>query len=147
MHLSKEAAIQQVITPTAGAAGQTAINSSSVDLQNYRSVQFMIAMGAITAGATTSVKAQQSSDDGVGDAFSDLEGTNQAIADSDDGDIFYIDVVRPTKRYVRVVVSRADQDAVVAVGIAQAYDPRKMPVSHGAVVNGETHISPAEGTA
>ena len=44
------------------AAGTSDINSSSVDMQGYDAVEFVVLFGAIVATAVTSVKAQQSSD-------------------------------------------------------------------------------------
>ncbi|KKK73805.1 hypothetical protein LCGC14_2890140, partial [marine sediment metagenome] len=48
---------------------------------------------------------------------------------------------------VRLVVPRATQNAVVASATYLQYGAAKQPVSHGTNVSGETHISPAEGTA
>lgn len=145
MHnFSKSIEINQVITPTAGAAAQTAINSTSVDMAGYDGVIFVVTMGAITASAVTSINAAQSSDDST---FADLEGTGQTIADSDDEDIFYIDITKPMDRYVRLEVARATADAVVASAVAYQYISHKSAVTHGSTVNGELHISPDEGTA
>ena len=80
-------------------------------------------------------------------AAADLEGTAQTIADDDDDETFYIDLYRPRERYVRVVVDRATQNAVVASAEYIQYGPRKKPITHGTGVSGETHASPAEGTA
>jgi hypothetical protein len=106
----------------------------------------VVTMGAITAGAVTSIKAQQGAAPAMGDA-ADLAGTGQAIADSDDEKVFYIDVYQPAERYVRLVVDRGTQNAVVASAEYLQYEPRKAPVAHAAGVLGELHVSPAEGTA
>jgi hypothetical protein len=147
MQLSYAAKTSLVITPTAGAAGTTDIEGTSVDMQGFEAVLFTVIMGAITANAVTALKVQQSDDDGAADAYSDLEGTSQTIGDGDDGEVFYVDVFRPSKRYVRLYIDRATQNAVVAAAIAQQYHCREQPVTHGTGVQGETHVSPAEGTA
>lgn len=148
MHnLSKNAKISQAITPAAGVAAQTAINSTSVDMQGFESVLFILTMGAITAGGAQSINAAQSADDS---SFADLEDTGQTIADDDDGNVFYIDVVKPIDRYVRLEVARATQDSVVASCEAIQYgtpSARKTPTTHGSTVSGELHVSPDEGTA
>lgn len=143
-NLSKDVRIYQAITPTAGAAGTTAIEGETLDMEGYESVLMVVNFGAITAKAVTSIKAQQSSDDST---WNDLEGTSQTVADTDGGDIFFIDLVKPTDRYVRVYVSRATQNAVVACANYYVSGAKKVPVTHDTVVNGEIHISPAEGTA
>lgn len=59
-----------------------------------------------------------------------------------------LDVFRPGKRYVRPVVTRGTANAVIDSVIAIRYNLRKAPPSaHSTVAVGETHVSPAEGTA
>lgn len=146
MQLSKRTKISQVITVTAGAAGATAINGAVIDMQGYEGVTFIIQLGAIVAGAVTSAKVQQDTVVGMGSA-ADLAGTNITIADSDDEKTIYIDVLKPTERFLRLVVSRATQNATLSA-IAIQYGARKQPTTHQAtVIVGESHISPAEGTA
>lgn len=147
MNLSKSVKITQAITPTAGVAGTDDINGATLDMQGYEGVLVVVTFGAITAGAATSIKMQQDTDSAMGTA-ADLEGTVQTVADSDDGDIFYIDLYKPKERYVRLVVDRATQNAVVASAEYIQYGQRESPTpAHGSTVNGETHVSPAEGTA
>jgi hypothetical protein len=146
VNLSTSVKISSAITPTAGAAGQTDINGSTLDMQGYEGVLMVVRMGAITAGAVTSIKAQQGSASDLSDAV-DLAGTAQTIADNDDDKTFYIDLYRPQKRYVRLVVDRGTQDAVVASAHYIQYGARVLPTGHGTDVSGELHISPSEGTA
>ena len=98
---SKNMKITQVITPTAGAAAQTAIEGTEIDMAGYESVMFIVMMGTIDATAVTSIKAQQDTASGMASA-ADLEGTSQTIAADDDDEIFYIDLVKPQERFVRV---------------------------------------------
>lgn len=136
------------VVSNAVAAGTTDIDPTAIDMDGYDSVCFIVQFGAITAGAVTSVKAQQSSDNGVGDAFADLAGTAQAVADDDDNKAFIIDINRPSERYVKPYVDRATQNAVVESIIAIQYCARNVPVAQPASIGGiETHNSPAEGTA
>ena len=123
--------------------------AAGVDMQGHSGVLFVVAFGVITAGAVTSIKAQQSTVvDGSGDTFADLEGTAVAIADDDDNQLAYIDVKHPQERFVRCVVDRGTQNAVVDGIFAFVYDADVEPVTHDAtVVGGELHVAPAEGTA
>lgn len=145
-NLSKNGKISQVITPTAGAAGTSDINSSILDMAGFESVLFLITLGAITSTAVTSIKAQQGAASNMSDA-ADLEGTAQTIADTDDEKVFYLEIVKPRERYVRLVVDRGTANAVVASAVAIQTRPTAAPVSHGTNVAGELHNSPAEGTA
>ena len=145
MNLSKNVKISQAITNTAGAAGTAAINGITLDMANYEGVLIEVTFGAIVSGAATSIKAQQGQASNMSDA-ADLLGTGQTIADTDDEKTFFIDLYRPAERYVRLVVPRATQNATCTATYIQ-YMPRNAPTTHGSNVAGETHVSPAEGTA
>lgn len=144
--LSKNAAIRSLITPTAGAAGTSDINSSIIDMFGYNAVLLLARFGAITTAAVTSIKAQHGDDSGLSDA-ADIEGTAQTVAVADAGEIFAIDIVKPTKRYVRLVVDRGTANAVVASAEAILYAPQSAPASQPAGTNIEAFTSPASGTA
>lgn len=137
-HSNAVAAGTSVITPSAG-----------IDMAGFDGCMFAVSFGTITAGAVTSIKVQQSSDDGVADAYSDLEGTSQTVADDDDNQVFLVDVFKPRKRYLKVIVSRATQNAVLDGILAMQYAPRVRPTTQDATTVGgtEVHASPAEGTA
>lgn len=144
---AKEIKITQAITVTNGAAGTTDINGVTLDMANYEGVLIAVTMGAIVATAVTSIKAQQGEASDMSDA-ADLAGTSQAVAVADAEKTFYIDLKKPRERYVRLVVDRGTANATVASATYFQYGPRTIPVaSHGSNVSGETHISPAEGTA
>ena len=145
MNPSKDMKISSAVTLAAGAAAATNINGSILDMEGFEGVMVKVQTGPIVAGAVTSIKMQQDSASGMG-AAQDLLGTGQTIADTDDNKMFYIDLKKPTKQFVRLVVLRATQDATVAATYEQ-YGAKKRPVTHGTNVAGETHISPAEGTA
>ena len=147
MNLSKSCKITQAITVTNGAAGTSDINGVTLDMSGWDGVLMLCTFGAITSGAVTSIKAQQDTASGMGTA-ADLAGTAQTIGDTDDEKTFYIDLYRPAERYVRLVVDRGTQNAVVSDAIYIQYKGTSLPVaSHGSNVSGETWISPAEGTA
>ena len=59
--------------------------TSAINMAGYEGVLFFTTFGTITATAVTSIKVQQSSDDGVADAYGDLAGTAVAVAADDDG--------------------------------------------------------------
>jgi hypothetical protein len=145
MNLSKAAKVTRV--SNAVAAGTTAVNSTGVDMKGFEAVQFVVAFGAITAAAVTSVKLQ-GSHDGSDWTSADLLGTSQTVADDADNKLFILDMAKPRYRYVRCVVSRATQNAVVDSIVAYQYQADKEPVTHDATVGGaEFHHAPERGTA
>lgn len=145
--MSEEVKITQAITPANGVAAHTDIEGVILDMQGYDGVLTVVTFGSITGNAVTSIKVQQDTAVGGG-TMADLEGTGQTIADDDDEKAFYIDLVKPEERYVRLYVDRATQDAVVASATYFQYKARALPVSaHGTDVAGEAHNTPDEGTA
>lgn len=146
-NLTREGKVTRV--SNAVAAGTTDINSSSVDMSGFDSVTFYVLFGTITASAVTSVKAQQSSDDGSSDTFADLTGTGITVADDDDNQVVVLEIDQPRERYVRCVVDRGTQNAVVDGIIAVQHNAKTVPVTHDSstVVSSEYHHAPAEGTA
>lgn len=148
MNIGKMTKVSTAITPTAGVAGTSDINGTALDMQGWEGVMVIVRMGAITANAVTSIKMQQGAASNLSDG-ADLEGTSITVADDDDDQTFVIDLNKPRERYVRVVVDRGTQNAVVASAEYIQYGPRKLPTTQNAtdLVTFEGHVSPAEGTA
>lgn len=145
MFLSKDVKATQAITIAAGAAGTSAINGATLDMSGFEEVAVVVQFGPIVSGAVTSIKWQEGDAANMSDA-ADVEGTAQTVADDDDNTVFRINVIKPRGRYGRVVVSRATQNATCSAMYYQA-GARTLPVTDAAEVAGETHVSPAEGTA
>lgn len=144
--LTKNADIQRVMN--AVAAGTSDQTSSRVDSSDCESVVFIAAFGAITAGAVTSMKVQQSSDDGSTDDYTDLEGTCVTIPDTASNKVAVIEVKRPQKRDLKLVIDRGTQNAVIDGVFAIKHGLRKAPAAlHTTVAGLEVHAGPAEGTA
>lgn len=144
--ITKALKFSSAIAPADGVAAQTAIEGATLDMAGYDGVVMVCRMGAITAGAATSVKAQSGAASDMSDA-ADLAGTSQTVADDDDGQIFIIDIVRPKERYVRLYVARATQDAAVAEAHYIQYRGSGPVAAQGTGVNIERHVDPVEGTA
>jgi hypothetical protein len=146
---------EKVITEIAHApvaAGATDVTDCKViDMQNFDAVRFVVGFGAITAGAATSINAKQADAKSSDTALTngqDLAGTKVTVPDDGDSKLYVLDIVRPQKRYVQLLIKRATQNAVVDLAIAEKYHARKLPVTQSADVNAhEIHASPAEGTA
>ena len=138
--------ISIAVAASARAAGQTGINGANLDMQGYEGAVAVVEMGTIASTAVTSIKWQQSDTTTSAD-FSDLEGTGIAIADDDDDKIFVSELYKPTKRYVRLVVSRGTANATLRAATYIQYKARSAPVTQGTDVTTELSVGPAEGTA
>lgn len=124
----------------AATSAGTALNSSSVDMAGFEGVMFF---GRIaTANAANFGNAATSSDDST---FNDLAGTK--VVTGDDADSFLIVVHKPLERYLRCEIDRGGADTATGDVYALQYGARKPPVSHGATIDSELHVTPAEGTA
>ena len=127
------------------AAGTSDQNSSSVDMKSFDAVTFVVGFGAITASAVTSIKIQGSDDDS---SFSDLAGTAISVADSDDNKVVLAEINCPQQRYIRCVVDRGTQNAVIDFAVALQSKANAAPVTQSSTVLGsEFHQAPAAGTA
>lgn len=125
-------------------ANMTAVNSTGVDVSGYEGVLFITSFG--TAAANNTVNLAQSDDDGSADDYTDLTGTSVASGTSDED--VWLDVHRPTKRYVRLEAARGTSTTLESVW-AILYGARSQPVDNttSGTITGESHNSPAEGTA
>jgi hypothetical protein len=150
MYLTDYANPIQISTVTAGAAGTSAITSSAVDMAGYDGCLFIVPFGAIVSGAVTSLKLQQC--DTTGGSYADLAGTSQTVADTDDDKTFIVDIQNPQEQFLKLVVSRATQNATVggiyAIPYHKASRSTVIPVAGTNAIGGvERFLSPAEGTA
>ncbi len=123
-NLAKETKVIRV--SNAVAAGAADANSSVVDTAGFEDVTFIVAFGAITAGAVTGVKAQQGTA-ADGSDMADISDAVVAVADDADNKLVVLEVVKPTKRYVRAVVTRKTQNAVIDDVTAILSGGRKLP--------------------
>lgn len=150
-----QALTNKVLTQLAHApavAGSADITDSFVvDMQGYDSVRMCVAFGTITGSAVTSIRAQHADAKTSATALTsgaDILGSDVTVADTYDNKIAILDIVKPAKRYVQLVIKRATQNAVVDYAWYELYGPRKLPVTKDAnVAVQEITVSPASGTA
>ncbi|WP_428305506.1 hypothetical protein [Lacipirellula sp.] len=141
--LLSQVKVTQAITPTAGVAGQTDIEGATLDMAGFEGVLVEVTLGVITAGAVTGVVMQQSNASDMSGAET-LAGPSITVADDDDGKVLALDLFRPTKRYVRVHVDRATQNAVIAGATYKQYGARSVPInSASSTVKVATAVSPS----
>lgn len=145
-YLTEDCKITIAITPTEGASASTDVEGATLDMAGWDGVLMVVSFGAITAGAATSIKAQQDSDSQLG-TVEDITGSAQTVADNADDKTFYIDIRRPTKRYVRLHVDRATQVATVGSALYIQYKGRTKSSAQGTNVTGEQFFGVVGGTA
>ncbi len=144
MNFSKNIKVTRVVD--AVVAGTSDQNGTSIDHQGFDGgVTFIVGFGVITGSAVTSVKAQTSSDNSN---WNNVKDSDQTIADSDDTGVVILDVAKPLERYMRVVVLRGTQNAVIDFGMAFQHSAKAEPVTHDAttVISSLLLTSPIEGT-
>lgn len=113
-------------------AGTSSVNGVVIDTQGAERVCFVAVLGDGTATGTVSMKAQSGSASDGSD-MSDITGATTATATSDgtntDNKLLVLDIVKPLKRYVRIVIVRATANHVIDSAVAIVYDNRDVPVT------------------
>lgn len=122
---------------------------ASVDMANAEWVMAIVKFATIAAGAVTSLKWQQSSDNGSADDWTDLEGTSISVAADDDDQVFVKVLCQPRKRYVRLYIDKDATNAVAESAVYVVGGNRTQPALANITddVTVEVEYSPAEGTA
>jgi len=140
-------AVKTIRVKNAQAVGTTTITSDPVDMAGFEGVRFIVAYGAITDG-TPNLKGRQGAAANMSDG-ADLEGTDTAVADTDDNKLAILDIYQPAERYVDCQIVRGGATGCVIDSImAELYGPRAEPVTQDATVAAaEKHVTPDEGTA
>lgn len=101
----------------ATAAGSTSVNGNTIDTLGYESVAFLVYFGTLTSTAVTGIKIQAGDKSDASD-MADVPNSAVAVADSNSGKgVLSAEIHRPTKRYLRAVVTRATANAVINGGI------------------------------
>lgn len=125
------------------ASGSSSRDGIDIDTRGYSGCCIIVKFATIASTAVTSIKAQHGDTTG---GYADIAGTSQTIADSDDDKVFFIDIKKPQKRYVRLVVSKATAAAAESA-VAVLYGAASKPVTLDADVAGEEFVYPSSGTA
>jgi hypothetical protein len=109
------------------AAGTSLVTSSIVDTQGYDTTRFEVLLGSITTGGNLRIHVQQGSQANLSDA-EELEGYVD-LTDTDDNKVAILEVIRPSRRYLRVRVTRGIQNSVIDGILALQYSARNMPTT------------------
>jgi hypothetical protein len=139
MNLSKNVKITKIKASQATAT--TEVVSDVVDMQGYEGVVMITTIG--TANAGNYLKAKQDAVVGMTGAV-DLAG--KKIVATAANEVVWLDIYRPTDRYITANIIRAGATTVTGDIYAIQYGGRKYPEANVTVdvILGELLISPAE---
>jgi len=149
MQLTNAVKATRVINNATGAAGVTTINGTTIDTQDFKSCRFVVSFGAILATSVTSVKLQDGNAANMSDAADLLgSGQNMVAGGADDNGVVIIEIYRPVKRYIRVVILRATANSTVDSAVAEQFEGDFFPVTQDATTVRRSKIvtSPIAGT-
>ena len=105
-------------------AGTSDLEGETADVQNDSCICALVEFGAIVAAAVTSLVWQESDDNNV---WSDVDGTDVTVAADADNTYFATELHKPLKRYARIKVNRATQNATLRSAQYIIGGPRKAP--------------------
>lgn len=106
--------------------------SSAVNLNLDQAVMLSIILGTVASGGAGLIKVQGSNDNGVADPFVDLMNTGVPYTSANSGQGIIIDLYRPQKRYLQVVIERTGGgNATVQSIVAYVYHLFLAPESPG----------------
>ena len=133
-------------TNTAVAAGTTdTLTSNALDTQGFESVGLVVNFGTITATGTVTGKIQHS-DDNV--TYADVASSSQqaTAAANTLGQLLW-SVQKPTKRYYKVLLTRATANAVINSEVAYLANPFEAAVTLASTQLHKALNAPLSGTA
>jgi hypothetical protein len=98
-------------TITSGAA----INGTGVDMQSYSGVAFHIQIGAITGAGTLAARLEEDTVSNFASATNIANAALVNVTNTTPNNVMILEVWRPTKRYVRCVITQAANTVVASV--------------------------------
>jgi hypothetical protein len=128
------------------AAGKATTVGEIIDTAGFGAACFIYKLGTVADAAVVTLKIYQDSDSAMG-TVKELSGASAAIAatSSDSEQRLIVDVIRPSKRYLRPTIVTADQNVEIDDAICILYNPDVIPVTQPATVDASTLVvSPAE---
>ena len=120
----------------AAAAGQTTLTSDVIDMKGFDGVTFIAFLDDVLDTAVLTLQAQQGDQSDGSDAtnLAGVAASFTADPTNADDNMLAVEVARPTKRFVRVTLTRATANAAVDGIIAVQSNPAEAPVTQDASV-------------
>lgn len=111
------------------AAGTADVSGEILDMQGHEGVICSVLFATIATAAVTSVKVESGDESDLSDA-ADITGASISVAADDDNQVFNIDIAKPPKRYLRVVIDKDATNSVAASALYIQYGPRTKPTDN-----------------
>jgi hypothetical protein len=105
--------IAQEIPPQSITTG--AVNGTGVDMQGWEDVRFHINMGAITGAGTLAAVVQEDTVSNFASAVNVANAALVNITNTTPNNVMILGVARPTKRFVRCVITQATNTVIASV--------------------------------
>lgn len=144
MSFLKEAKILPVENSVA--AGKATTVGEVIDTAGFQAACFVYKLGTVVDAAAVTLKIYQDSDPAMG-TVKELSGASAAIstASSDSEQMLVVDVIQPSKRYLRPTIVTADQNVEIDSAFCILYNPDIIPITQPTTVDaGVLVVSPAE---
>lgn len=133
INLLKDALFTRV--ENAATADTTALTSDVIDMKGYDGCTFIALLGDVTDTSALELVVQQGDEsDGSDAADTTVSATFTAGASDADNNVLAVEILRPSKRYVRAKLVRGTANAVVDGILAIQTDPARTPVTQSAGV-------------
>lgn len=126
--------VEFVVVEASASAATTELTTDVIDMAGWHGVAFVAHLGDVTTGSVLGFVADHSDDGATG--WDDLGGALAFTAGASDADnkLLILDLVRPTKRFVRARLMRTTANAILGGIVAVKYGPTFAPVNQGATV-------------
>ena len=120
----------------AAAAGQTLLTSDTVDMKGFDNASFIALLGDVTDTSVLTLQAQHGDQSDGSDAtnLAGVAASFTADPTNADNNMLAVEIARPTKRFLRVTLTRATANAAVDGIVAVQSNPAEAPVTQDASV-------------
>ena len=129
---SRDHKILKILNYTSANADRT---SGVIDTLGFTGLEITVDFATIATNAVTNIYVQHAdaaSDTNTLTSGANVANTSQTVADSDDNELFIIDINPVTKRYYQLVVNKDATNSTAESASARLYGAKNVPVTHGA---------------
>lgn len=139
--LLKDAKVTRVMN--AVAAGQTAQSTTALDMSGYDAVLYVVLFGTVTDNSVLTATANENASNSNSGGTAVTGGATAAVtAATNSNNVMLVDVVRQSKQYSYLTITRTAQNAAIDGVIAIQYRTRSLPVTQPTTVIGSALSTP-----
>lgn len=122
--------VTQEIPPQSITGG--AVNGAGVDTSGWEDVTYHINIGAITGAGTLAAVIQEDTASNFGTAANVANAALVNVTNTTPNNVMILGIIRPTKRYVRLVVTQATNTVVAGVTCVRSRRTGLLPPTQSA---------------